>query len=30
VLEVYDEPWQIPGTKITQDSKAVTIKAVMT
>jgi hypothetical protein len=30
VTEVYDEPWQIPGTKVTEDSKAVTVKIFLT
>jgi hypothetical protein len=30
VTEISDEPWQIPGTKITEDSKAVTAKVFQT
>ena len=29
VVEVYDEPWQIPGTKVTAGSKAVTVNIFM-
>jgi hypothetical protein len=30
IVEIYDEPWKIPGTKVTQPSKAVTVKIVVT
>jgi hypothetical protein len=29
IEEIYDEPWEIPGTKVTEPSKAITLKAVM-